>query len=463
MTKQRTTAEWQRLDAAHHWHPFSDTKALNAEGSRVITRAEGVHVFDSEGRRILDGMAGLWCVNIGYGRKELAEAAYRQMLELPFYNIFFKTTHPAATELAARIAELAPPGMSRVFFAGSGSEANDTVLRLVRRYWDVMGRPTKKTVIARWNAYHGSTVASASLGGMKPMHAQGDLPIPGIAHVRQPYWFGEGRGTDPDEFGLLCARAIEEKILELGPENVAAFIGEPVQGAGGVIVPPASYWPEVQRICRRHDVLLVADEVICGFGRLGAWFGSQRLGIEPDLMPIAKGLSSGYAPIGGVVVGDRVGDAVVESGGEFNHGYTYSGHPVSCAVAAENLRIMREEGVVERVREVAEPRFTRRWAELGDHPLVGEARSIGLMGALELVADKATLAPFAKEGETGLTCREFCFREGLIMRAVRDTMIVSPPLVISEGEIDELVGLARRCLDLTLERLVREGKLHAAA
>ena len=461
MTLQRTTAEWRQLDAAHHWHPFSDTKALNAEGSRVITRAEGCHIWDSEGNRILDGMAGLWCVNIGYGRKELAEAAYRQMLELPFYNSFFKTTHPPAAELASRIAAVAPPHMNRVFFTGSGSEANDTVLRLVRRYWEVIGQPGRQTVISRWNAYHGSTMAGASLGGMKPMHAQGGLPIPGIAHIRQPYWFGEGRDMDRDAFGLACARALEDKILELGAENVAAFIGEPVQGAGGVIIPPETYWPEIQRICRKHGILLVTDEVICGFGRLGSWFGAQHFGLEPDLMPIAKGLSSGYAPIGGVVIGDRVADAVIEAGGDFNHGYTYSGHPVSCAVAAENLRIMQEEAIVQRVATHTAGYFAKRWAELGDHPLVGEARSLGLLGALELVADKATLAPFAKEGDTGLTCREFCFREGLIMRAVRDCMIVSPPLVIRDEEIDELVRLARRCLDLTLEQ-VRGGVSLAA-
>jgi putrescine aminotransferase len=461
MTRQRSTREWQELDAAHHWHPFSDSKALNAEGSRVITRAEGCHIWDSDGNRILDGMAGLWCVNIGYGRAELAEVAHRQMRDLAFYNCFFKTTHPAAAELAARIAELAPAHMNRVFFTGSGSEANDTVLRLVRRYWDLMGRPDRQTVISRWNAYHGSTMAGASLGGMKPMHAQGGLPIAGVAHIRQPYWFGDGRDMDPDEFGLVCARALEDKILELGAENVAAFIGEPVQGAGGVVIPPASYWPEIQRICRKHDILLVTDEVICGFGRLGTWFGAQHFGVEPDLMPIAKGLSSGYAPIGGVVIGDHVADAVIGAGGDFHHGYTYSGHPVSCAVAAENLRILKEEGIVDRVRDHTAGYFARRWAELGDHPLVGEARSLGLMGALELVADKKTLAPFAKEGETGLVCREFCFREGLVMRAVRDCMIVSPPLVISDEEVDELVRLARRCLDLTLDKV--RGEVRKAA
>ena len=461
MTGQRTSREWQALDAAHHWHPFSDMKALNAEGSRVITRASGCHVWDSEGNRILYGMAGLWCVNVGYGRHELADAAYRQMRDLAFYNCFFKTTHPAAAELAARIAEITPAHMSRVFFTGSGSEANDTIVRLVRHYWEVVGQPRRQVIISRWNGYHGSTVAGASLGGMKPMHAQGGLPIPGIAHIRQPYWFGEGRELAPDAFGRLCAQALEDRILELGPETVAAFIGEPVQGAGGVIIPPATYWPEIQRICRKYGILLVTDEVICGFGRLGTWFGAQHFGVEPDLMPIAKGLSSGYAPIGGVVIADRVADALLDAGGDFNHGYTYSGHPVSCAVAAENLRILKDEGIVERVRSHTAWYFATRWAELGAHPLVGEARSLGLMGALELVADKRTLARFAKEGDVGLTCREFCFREGLIMRAVRDCMIVSPPLVISDAEIDELVRLARRCLDLTLERIRGDGALAA--
>src|SRR3954468_13274575 len=330
MTQQRTTNEWQQLDAAHHWHPFSDTKALNTEGSRVIIRAEGCHVWDSDGHRILDGMAGLWCVNIGYGRKELAEAAYRQMRDLPFYNCFFKTTHPAAAELASRIAAVAPPRMNRVFFTGSGSESNDTVVRLVRRYWDVMGQPNRQTVITRWNAYHGSTMAGASLGGMKPMHAQGGLPIPGIVHIRQPYWYGEGGDVSPQEFGLIAARALEEKILEIGPERVGAFIGEPIQGAGGVIIPPDTYWPEIQRIVDRYGILLIADEVICGFGRTGEWFGSTRYGIRPDLMPIAKGMSSGYQPIGGVMVGDRVAKTLIEQGGDFNHGFTYSGHPAAC-------------------------------------------------------------------------------------------------------------------------------------
>src|SRR6185437_7262696 len=274
----RTTREWQAADSRHYLHPFTDFKQLAAQGARIITRADGVYLYDSEGLRILDAMAGLWCVNIGYGRRELAEAAYRQMLELPYYNSFFKSAHPPAIELATLLAELTPPQFRHVFFAGSGSEANDTIVRMVRRYWDVCGEPDRHIIVSRHNAYHGSTMAAASLGGMKPMHEQGGLPIPGIVHIEQPYWYENAGELSPEEYGLQAARRLEEKIEQLGAANVAAFIGEPVQGAGGVIIPPESYWPEIQRICSRYGILLVADEVICGFGRLGYWFGSERYG-----------------------------------------------------------------------------------------------------------------------------------------------------------------------------------------
>jgi putrescine aminotransferase len=442
------TGYWQDLDRAHHLHPFTDTAALNRKGSRIITDAKGVYLWDSDGQRLLDGMAGLWCVAVGYGRQELVDAATRQMTRLPFYNTFFQTSHMPAIEAARAIAEVAPEGMRRVFFTGSGSESNDTVLRMVRHYWAQRGLPQRNIIIGRVNGYHGSTVAGASLGGMKPMHAQGGLPIPGIVHIGQPYWFGSDRSLSPDEFGLRCARELETKILELGPDRVAAFIGEPVQGAGGVIIPPATYWPEIQRICRKYGVLLVSDEVICGFGRTGSWWGCQTMGVAPDLMPIAKALTSGYLPLGGVVVRDEIAE-VLETGGEFFHGFTYSGHPASCAVAAANIRIIKEERLVERVRDKIGPYFQERLRTLADHPLVGEVRGIGLLGAIELVRDKTTLERFANEGETGLLCREHCFRGGLVMRAVRDTMILSPPLVISETEVDELVTLARRALDAT--------------
>ncbi|MDH0623711.1 aspartate aminotransferase family protein [Pseudomonas chengduensis] len=446
------TAHWQALSQAHHLAPFSDYKQLAEKGPRIITEAKGVHLWDSEGNKILDGMAGLWCVAVGYGREELVEAASAQMRQLPFYNTFFQTAHPPVLELAHAISQLAPAGMNHVFFTGSGSEGNDTMLRLVRHYWACKGQPNKKIIIGRDNGYHGSTVAGASLGGMKFMHEQGDLPIPGIAHIPQPYWFGEGGEQSPEAFGIWAADQLEKKILELGVDNVAAFIAEPIQGAGGVIIPPETYWPRVKEILARYDILFVADEVICGFGRTGEWFGSQYYDLKPDLMTIAKGLTSGYVPMGGLIVSDKVFE-VIEAHGDFNHGFTYSGHPVAAAVGLENLRILKEEGIVERVKAETAPYLQKRLRELADHPLVGEVRGIGMLGAIELVQDKATRTRYPGDKAVGMICRGHCFNNGLIMRAVGDTMIIAPPLVISLAEIDELVEKARKCLDLTWEQV----------
>lgn len=448
------TAQWQQLDRQHHLHPFTDHKSLHSHGTRVITRAEGVYLWDSEGNRILDGMAGLWCVNIGYGRRELVDAACQQMQELPYYNSFFKTTTPPAIALAKLLAEVSPPQFNHVFYTGSGSECNDTVLRMVRRYWDIKGYANKHVIISRKNAYHGSTVAGASLGGMSGMHAQGGLPIPDIVHIDQPYWYGEAEpGETPEAFGLRIAGQLETKILELGVDRVAAFIGEPIQGAGGVIIPPSTYWPEIQRICDAYGILLIADEVICGFGRTGKWFGHEHFGFKPDLMCTAKGITSGYLPLGAVMIADRVAEVLVANGGEFNHGFTYSGHPVCCAVAAENIRILRDEGIIARVETEAGPYFQAKLAELAEHPLVGETRGVGLVGAIELVKDKKNKVFFEDKGAVGTLCRDFCFANGLIMRAVGDTLIVSPPLTISLAEIDEWQTLARLCLDLTARKL----------
>ena len=288
----RDTAQWQELDREHHVHPFSDPDALGKKGTRVITRAEGSYIWDSEGNKILDGMAGLWCVNVGYGRTELTDAAHEQMKQLPYYNSFFQTSHPPQIELARLLSEVTPDGFNHFFFAGSGSEANDTNVRLVRHYWDIKGQPLKQTFIGRHNAYHGSTLAATSLGGMNYMHnmgGKGGSLLPGFEHIGQPFWYLEGGDMTPEEFGLKRARELEDKILALGAETVAAFIAEPIQGAGGVIIPPSTYWPEIQRICTKYDVLLIADEVICGFGRTGNWFGSETLGIKPDLITMAKG------------------------------------------------------------------------------------------------------------------------------------------------------------------------------
>jgi putrescine aminotransferase len=445
------TLEWQALSSDHHLAPFSDFKQLKEKGPRIITHAKGVYLWDSEGNKILDGMAGLWCVAIGYGREELADAASKQMRELPYYNLFFQTAHPPALQLAKAISDIAPEGMNHVFFTGSGSEGNDTVLRLVRHYWAIKGQPSKKVIISRVNGYHGSTVAGASLGGMTYMHEQGDLPIPGIVHIPQPYWFGEGGNKTPDEFGVWAAEQLEKKILELGVENVGAFIAEPIQGAGGVIVPPDTYWPKIKEILARYDILFVADEVICGFGRTGEWFGSDFYDLKPDLMTIAKGLTSGYIPMGGVIVRDEI-VKVLNEGGDFNHGFTYSGHPVAAAVGLENIRILSEEKIVERVKSETAPYLQKRLRELSDHPLVGEVRGVGMLGAIELVKNKTTRERYTGKG-AGMICRTFCFNNGLIMRAVGDTMIISPPLVITFAEIDELVEKARKCLDLTFEAL----------
>ncbi len=453
----RSTAEWQAADAAHYLHPFTDFKGLANKGSRVITRADNIYLWDSDGKKILDAMSGLWCVNVGYGRQELIDAATRQLKELPFYNSFFQTATPPAIELAELLAEVTPPQFQHVFFSGSGSEGNDTVVRMVRRYWDILGQPQRKVIISRRNAYHGSTMAGASLGGMSGMHEQGGLPIPDIVHIEQPFWFELGRDQSRDDFGRKAASWLDAKIREIGADKVAAFIGEPIQGAGGVIVPPATYWPEIQKICDRHGILLVSDEVITGFGRTGQWFGCETMGTKPDLMTFAKGVTSGYIPLGGVMVGERIAKVLIEQGGEFAHGYTYSGHPVACAVALANIRLIQREGLVERVREDVGPYLAQRYAELAEHPLVGEAQTCGLMGALQLVKDKASDTTFDGTLEVGMVCRGHCFGNGLIMRAVGDRMIIAPPLVITRALIDDMVALIRRCLDLTLADAVRQG------
>ncbi len=461
MNIPRSTADLQAADSAHFLHPFTDFKGLARKGSRIISRADNIYLWDSEGHKILDAMSGLWCVNVGYGQQALIDAAARQMKELPFYNAFFQTATVPAIELAELLAEVSPPQFQHVFFSGSGSEGNDTVVRMVRRYWDVLGQPQRQVIISRHNAYHGSTMAGASLGGMSGMHAQGGLPIPGIVHIEQPYWWAHGRpqGLTREAFGLQAAHWLEEKILEIGADQVAAFIGEPIQGAGGVIIPPSTYWPEVQRICDRHGVLLVSDEVICGFGRTGQWFGCETFGFRPDLMTFAKGVTSGYVPLGGVMVGERIARVLIDQGGEFNHGYTYSGHPVACAVALANIGLLRERKLIEHVRDDVGPYLAQGFAALADHPLVGDAETCGLMGALLLVKDKAIGAPFADGVEIGMVCRGHCFREGLIMRAVGDRMIIAPPLVITRAQIDEMLALIRRCLDLTLADAQREGWL----
>jgi len=448
----------QQKDKDHHLHPFTDHLQLSEKGTRVITRGDGVYIWDSEGHQILDAMSGLWCVNLGYGRKELAQAAYEQMEELPYYNNFFQCTHPPAIELSSVLGEVSPKSMDHVFFTSSGSEAIDTVVRMVRYYWSLLGKPDKKIILGRNNAYHGSTIAGASLGGMSGMHAQGDLPIPNIHHIQQPYWFAEGEDLDKDTFGRQVANDLERAIKEHGIENIAGFIAEPIQGAGGVIIPPETYWPEVQNIIDRYEILLIADEVITGFGRLGDWFASSVYQIKPDLISFAKGVTSGYLPLGGVLVNNKVANTIIDEGGEFAHGFTYSGHPAACAVALKNIEIIKDEKILDEVKSKTAPYLKKEWLKLADHPLVGEARIKGLMGAIELCANKETRERFSSEGRftslneisAGSLCRDLSINNGLVMRAVGDTMIIAPPLIINQEQIDELISKATKTLDDTL-------------
>jgi putrescine aminotransferase len=453
--KNYDIAELRRLDVAHHLPAQADWRAQReAGGSRIITRAEGCIIHDGDGNALLDAMAGLWCVQVGYGRAELAEAAREQMLELPYYNTFFRTAAPPTVRLAAKVAELMGPPLNHVFFNSSGSEAIDTLVRLIRYYWQVRGQPRRSIIISRLNGYHGSTIAGVSLGGMKAMHDQGGPWLPDLEHVMQPYHFGDGFTEDEEEFGARAAEAIEERILEVGPENVAAFVGEPVQGAGGVIIPPASYWPRVEAICRKYGILLACDEVICGFGRLGRWFGFQRFGVQPDLVTMAKGLSSGYLPISAVGVADHIYDSITAVGGDFVHGYTYSGHPTCAAVALKNIEIMEREDLVGRAGGEAGAYLAQALASLADWPFVGETRSLGLIGAVEIVAEKGTNKRFGgAPGKAGPIVRDLCIKNGLMIRAVRDTLVMSPPLIISHGEIDHLVGVIAKSLNEAAPKL----------
>ena len=446
---QRQTRDYQAADAAHHIHAFLDQKALNAEGPRVIVGGERLHLWDSEGKRYLDGMSGLWCTQLGYGRRDLTAAAATQMDQLAYYNMFFHTTHPAVIELSELLFSLLPGHYSHAIYTNSGSEANEVLIRTVRRYWQVVGQPNKKIMIGRWNGYPGSTLAATALGGMKFMHEMGGL-IPDVAHIDEPYWYAEGGDLTPAEFGRRCALQLEEKILELGAENVAGFIAEPFQGAGGMIFPPESYWPEIQRICRQYDVLLCADEVIGGFGRTGEWFAHEYFGFEPDTLSIAKGLTSGYVPMGGLVLSKRIAEALVERGGVFAHGLTYSGHPVAAAVAIANLKALRDEGIVRQVKDDTGPYLQRILREVfADHPLIGQVQGAGLVAALQFAEHKPTRKRFANENDLAWQCRTFGFEEGVIIRSTLGRMIMAPALIANHSELDELVDKTRIAVDRT--------------
>jgi 4-aminobutyrate--pyruvate transaminase len=440
-------------DKAYSFHPFTNLEAHGREGPLVIVEGKGVRVFDEAGRAYIEGMAGLWCTALGWGEERLVEAATRQMRRLAFYHGFNGRAHDRGIELAEALVSVAPAPLARVFFAGSGSEANDTAVKLVWYYNNALGRPAKKKIIARRKGYHGVTVAAASLTGLPHLHRAFDLPIEGVLHADCPHHYREAApGEGEEDFATRLAEALDRMILAEGPDTVAAFVAEPVMGAGGVIVPPRTYFEKVQAVLRRHDVLMIADEVISGFGRTGNLFGCETFGIRPDVMTVAKALSSAYVPIAAVLVSEPIYRAVAEQSGKvgtFGHGYTYSGHPVAAAVALEALAIYRERDVVGHVRRVA-PRLQDGLRRLAGHPLVGEVRGVGLIAGVELVRDKATKAPFDPAAGVGARLVRHAQARGAILRAMGDSIGFSPPLVIEEAEIDELVAIFAAALDDTL-------------
>ncbi|MEZ5500094.1 MAG: aminotransferase [Steroidobacteraceae bacterium] len=437
-------------DRSHFLHPFTNHRRMREQGTQVFVRGEGIHLIDANGRRYIDGMSGLWCVTLGYSQSEIVAAATAKLNELPFCSSFFGATHPAAIELADTIASLTPTGLDQVFFSNSGSEANDTAIRAVRHYWELRAQPRRRVIISRHNAYHGSTYIGASLGGFACMHAQGGLPLPEIMHIRQPYHFAEGKGEAPEQFGLTAARALEEAILRCGPDRVAAFIAEPIQAAGGVIIPPATYWPAIERIAQRYGVLVIADEVVCGFGRTGVWFGCQHQHFTPDVMTMSKGLTSGYAPLAATVLSHEIAEVIRDHDGEFEHGFTCSAHPVSCAVANKTIEILHRERVVETIRRETGPYLAMRLGNLGAHASVGEVRSVGLMAAIELRRQDASSGNDTPAGLLGQTFRRLCADADLIVRAEGDTVMLAPPLISTRNDIDNIVArLDSVCRKLT--------------
>ena len=445
-------------DAEALLHPYTDAIENEREGALVMARGDGVYVWDETGKQYIEGMAGLWCVSLGFGNERLAEAASRQMRTLPFYHGFNRRSHAPQIELAERLKALAPVPMARTFFTNSGSEAIDSAIKLIWFYNNAIGRPAKKKIVGRKRGYHGITAAAASVTGVPANHAGFDLPFPGFLHTDLPHYWRKGRdGESEEEFATRCAESLERLILAEGPETVAAFFAEPVMGAGGVILPPATYFEKIQQVLRRHDVLFVVDEVICGFGRTGNLWGSQTYALEPDLMTMAKALSSGYLPIAAVQVNEKVYRGIAEGSharGILGHGFTYSGHPVSAAVALETLAIYDEIDLVGQVAKTA-PHLQDGLAAFAGHKLVGEVAGVGLVGVAELVADKATKRPFDPAAKVGAYLTGRAEEHGLILRALGDRVAFSPPLIIDEAEIGEMLARFGRALDDT-ERWVAE-------
>jgi 4-aminobutyrate--pyruvate transaminase len=437
-------------DKAYYLHPYTNLKLHEDVGPLVIERGKGVYVYDETGKAYIEGLAGLWCTALGFGEERLVEAAARQMRKLPFYHAFGHKAHDPGIDLAEKLIGIAPVPMSKVFFTNSGSEANDTVAKLVWYYNNALGRPEKKKIIARQKGYHGVTVAAASLTGLPHLHRDFDLPIANILHTDCPHHYRYAEpGESEEDFATRLADNLEKLILAEGPETVAAFIAEPVMGAGGVIVPPATYFDKIQPVLKKYDVLFIVDEVICGFGRTGNMFGTETYNLQPDMITVAKALSSAYLPISAVMISEPIYRALVQQSekiGTFGHGYTYSGHPVPAAVALETLKIYEERDIVGHVRRVA-PALQDGLRRFRDHPLVGEVRGIGLIAGVELVADKDTKAPFDPKLGMGPLVVRFAQEHGVILRALGDSIGFSPPLIIDESEIAALVEGFGRALN----------------
>lgn len=464
-TATQKAGETGRRDIATSIHPYTNLKLHETQGPLVITEGDGVFVHDENGNRYLEGLAGLWCASLGFSERRLADAAYRQMLKLPYYHTFAHKAHDVGIELAETLLGIAPVPMAKVFFVNSGSEANDTVVKLVWYYNNAVGRPHKKKIISRLKSYHGVTVASASLTGLVNNHRDFDLPIANILHVDCPHWYRFGRpGESEEAFAGRMAESLEQRILNEGPDTVAAMIGEPIMGAGGVILPPATYWDKVQAVLTKYDVMLIADEVICGFGRTGNMWGTTTYELKPDIVTCAKALSAGYLPIAAVMVSEKIYAALVsqsEKIGIFAHGFTYSGHPVTSAVALETLKIYQERDLISHVRKIA-PRMQAGLRRFQDHPLVGEVRGIGLIGAIELVANQAARTPFDPQAGVGAFLANRAHAHGLIIRPLADTIAFCPPLIIQENEIDLMLERFELALEDTLA-MVRERGLAKVA
>ena len=444
----------QARDVAYLLHPATNARKHEKTGPLVIERGDGIHVYDDNGKEYIEAMAGLWSVAVGFGEPRLVAAAAAQMSRLPYYHSFSHKSHPSVIDLGERLVKMSPKGLDRVFFTNSGSEANDTVIKLVWFYNNAIGRPEKKKFIAREGGYHGITIASGSLTGLPTNHRGFDLPLPQMKHVGSPHYYRFAEAGETEEaFSDRRAAELEAKILEEGPETVAAFIGEPLIGAGGVLVPPATYWEKMQAVCRKYDVLVVADEVINGFGRLGTLFACDHYGIAPDILVVSKQLTSSYMPLAAVLFSDKIYQGVADGSdrlGTFGHGYTASGHPVATAVAMENLDIIEERGLVANAAEMG-AHLQALLQPFASHPLVGEVRGVGLIAAVELVADKATKAKFDPPGKVGLYLYNKAHERGLIIRNIIDSICFCPPLIITKPQVEEMVARFAGALDDTTE------------